>query len=310
MPSVGMIGMSVAIESPIFVIGTGRCGSTTLMDLIAYHPAFAWPSQYTARRPVLERAAVLSRIVELPIVGPRLKFTRFTPKHAESYEQWTRCFAGFAEPFRDLVADDVTPRTRQLFGDTVADICRHQGKNRFITKYTGWSRIEFIKSIFPDARFIHIVRDGRAVAYSYTTVPWWDGWAGVDRSRWGMLSEESLEALSRYGHSFVALAALQWKTLINNISEKSERLPKEDLLVLRHEDMARDPMSAAYESIAFSGEDGDDRRFVQHLAATAPRIVDPGARPAPPPWKRNLTVQQIDMIGDICGEELARFDYT
>ena len=148
------------------------------------------------------------------------------------------------------------------------------------------------------------------MAYSYTTVPWWDGWAGVDRSRWGLLSEESLEALSRYGHSFVALAALQWKTLINNISEKSERLPKEDLLVLRHEDMARDPVSAAYESIAFSGEDGDDRRFEQHLAATAPRIVDPGARPAPPPWKRNLTVRQIDMIGDICGEELARYDYT
>lgn len=300
----------MAIESPIFVIGTGRCGSTTLMDLIAYHPAFAWPSQYTARRPGLERAAMLSRIVELPVIGSRLKFKRFTPKHAESYEQWSRCFAGFAEPFRDLVADDATPRTRQLFRTTVADICRYQGKGRFITKYTGWSRIEFIRSIFPDARFIHIVRDGRAVAYSYTTVPWWDGWAGVDQSRWRSLGEESLDTLARYDYSFVALAALQWKTLINNISDRSELLPKEDLLVLRHEDMARDPMGAAYESIAFSGEDGEERRFAKHLATTAPRIVDPDSRRTPPPWKQNLSGQQIDMISEICKEELARYEYV
>ncbi len=146
------------------------------MDLIAYHPAFAWPSQYTARGPRSDRAASLSRAVELPVVGDRLKFSRFTPKHAENYRQWNRCFAGFAEPFRDLVADDVTPGARRSFRDTVDGICRHQRKERFITKFTGWSRIEFIKAIFPDARFIHIVRDARPVAYSYTTMPWWDGW--------------------------------------------------------------------------------------------------------------------------------------
>lgn len=90
----------MTIEHPVFVIGTGRCGSTTLMDLIAYHPAFAWPSQYTARLPGLKRAAMFSKMVDLPVIGSRLKFKRFTPKHAENYEQWNRCFAGFAEPFR------------------------------------------------------------------------------------------------------------------------------------------------------------------------------------------------------------------
>ena len=299
----------MAIESPIFVIGTGRCGSTALMDLIAYHPSFAWPSQYTARRPGLDRSAVLSRIVELPVVGPRLKFMRFTPKHAESYEQWNRCFAGFAEPFRDLVADDASPHTKQLFHATVDSICRYQGKDRFMTKYTGWSRIEFIRAIFPDARFVHIVRDGRAVAYSYTTMPWWDGWGGVDRSRWGSLSEEALDSLARYDHSFVALAALQWKTLINNICDKSAPLTKENLLLLRYEDVVRDPIGAAYGSIAFAGVDGEDPRFGKHLAATAPMIVDPDRRPTPPPWKQNLTTQQIEMIEDLCAEELARFDY-
>lgn len=297
------------IDRPIFVIGSGRCGSTALMDLIAYHPAFAWPSQYTARRPGLDRSAALSRIVDLPFIGSRSKFIRFTPKHAERYEQWSRCFAGFADPFRDLVAEDASPRIKQHFRATVDRICRYQGKDRFMTKYTGWSRIEFIRAIFPDARFIHIVRDGRAVAYSYTTMPWWDGWGGVANSRWGPLSEEALDALARYDHSFVAIAALQWKTLINNICDKSEILPKEDLMTLRYEDVVRDPIGAAYGTVAFAGADGDDPRFEKHLATTGPRIVDPDSRPAAPPWKQNLTTRQVEMIDDLCSDELARFEY-
>jgi omega-hydroxy-beta-dihydromenaquinone-9 sulfotransferase len=298
----------VTIESPVFVIGTGRCGSTALMDLIAYHPAFAWPSQYTARG-LGERAAMVSRVVELPAIGPRLRFTRWAPKHAERYEQWQSCFAGFAEPFRDLVEADVTPRVASRFQRTVRGICRYQGKSRFMTKYTGWSRIGFIRSIFPDARFIHIVRDGRAVAYSYTSMPWWDGWAGVARSRWGALSDTDLDALDRYEGSFVALAALQWKTLVNNITDTSACLPKDDLLLLRYEDVVRDPFGAAYGSIAFAGERGDDPRFEQHLSLAASRIVDPDSRPTPPPWKQELTPRQLEMIEDLCGDELARFDY-
>ena len=298
----------MTIERPVFVIGTGRCGSTALMDLIAYHPAFAWPSQYTARR-LGERSAMLSRMVELPVIGSRLRFTRYAPKHAESYEQWQRCFAGFAEPFRDLVAADVTPRVNSRFQAVVDGICRYQRKRRFMTKYTGWSRIGFIRSIFPDARFIHIVRDGRAVAFSYTSMPWWDGWAGVSRSRWGGLSDPDLEALDRYDGSFLALAALQWKTLVGNITDASSQLPKEDLLVLRYEDVVSDPIGAAYGSIAFAGERGDDRRFTQHLSLAAPRIIDPDSRPTPPPWKQELTTAQLEMIEDLCGDELARFDY-
>jgi len=300
---------NLAVDRPIFVIGTGRCGSTTLMDLIAYHPAFAWASQYTARRPFTDRAAILSRAVELPIVGSRARFARLMPKHAENYEQWNRCFPGFAEPFRDLVANDVTPRVRQRFRTTVEAICKYQQKARFMTKYTGWSRIEFIRSIFPDARFIHLVRDGRAVAYSFTTMPWWDGWAGPNRSRWSTLNGDMYEALARYDQSFLALAAVQWSTLINNICAKSELLPIDDQLLLRYEDVVRDPIGAARQCVVFAGEDDSDQRFASHLRIAAPRIVNSDVGPTPPPWKQNLSREQIDMIDDICGKELVRFGY-
>lgn len=298
------------LDSPLFIIGTGRCGTTALMDLIAYHRSFAWPSQYTARWPGHPRVAVSSRIVEIPPFSSRMKFARFVPKHAESYDEWNQRFPGFAQPFRDLVADDVTPRVREQMRSSVRDLMKYQAKPRFITKFTGWSRIGFLRAIFPDAKFIHIVRDGRAVAYSYTTMPWWDGWGGMRRSRWATADPGVLDELDRYGHSFMALAALQWKMLIDNISETSRSLPERDLLVLRYEDMVRDPSTAARRSLLFAGVDEGDRRFARHLSAAARRIVDPETRPTPPPWKQNLSPRQLDMIDDLCGEELSRFGYA
>ena len=225
--------ISSDVDTPVFVIGTGRCGTTALMDLIAYHGEFAWPSQYTARWPARPRLAALSRIVELPPFSSRLRFARFVPKHAENYAEWDERFPGFAEPFRDLVASDVTPLVEERIRASVRDLTRFQRKPRYITKYTGWSRIGFVKAIFPDAKFIHIVRDGRAVAYSYTTMPWWDGWAGAERSRWS-LPEPMLRELERHDRSFVALAALQWRMLIDGISQASATLSDDDVLLLRY----------------------------------------------------------------------------
>jgi len=128
-----------SIDRPIFVIGTGRSGLTPLMDLIAYHEAFAWPSQYNERWPGIHALSALSRVVEVPPFDSRLKFMRGVPRHTEAYPLWGRCFPGFVEPFRDLVAEDVTPYAKMLFRRTVADVLRYQGKRRFIAEYSGWS---------------------------------------------------------------------------------------------------------------------------------------------------------------------------
>jgi hypothetical protein len=295
------------IDRPVFVIGTGRSGSTALMELIAYHHAFAWPSQYNDHWPREHRWSFASRIVDLPIIRTHRRL-RFVPKHGEAFALWNSCYPAFARPFRDLVADDVTPYVRRRFRTAVADVMRYQGKRRFITKYTGWSRIEFIRAIFPDARFIHIVRDGRAVANSLLSVDWWQGWEGVYRWRWGVPSQETLDALARYDDSFLALAALQWKILVRNISEKSALLPAEDVLVIRYEDLISAPEQEVIRCVGFCAPGEVDPRFADHIAAfpivdantTARRIA---------PWRDNVTRAQMAMLTDLIGEELGRFGY-
>ncbi len=296
------------IDRPVFVIGTGRSGLSPLMDLISYHPAFAWPSQYHQRWPGVPRIATLSRVVELPALDSRLKFARGVPKHAETYRLWNACFPGFAEPFRDLVASDVTPYARTLFRRAVADIVRYQRKDRFIAEYSGWSRIGFLKEIFPDARFVHIVRDGRAVAHSYTNVEWWNGWQGVYRWRLGVPEPDLLAKLERYGNSFLALAAVYWKILVRNIMNAAAQLPAGDALLVRYEDLVADPEKEARRCVEFAGLEAEPR-FIRHLRTV--KIVDANRhRMRIPPWREALDASQLAMFEDLAGEELAEFGYA
>ncbi|HXV59091.1 MAG TPA: sulfotransferase [Vicinamibacteria bacterium] len=296
------------LDRPVFVMGTGRCGLTPLMQLIAYHPDFAWPSNYHKRFPRRYPVALLSRLVDLPVLRGRLKFASYFPKHDESYPMWNHLFYGFAKPIRDLVAEDVSPLTLRRFERAVTDIAKWQGKRRFVAEYSGWSRIDFFKAIFPGAKFIHIVRDGRAVANSLTHVEWWQGWEGVYKWRWGIPEPDLLEKLRQYDHSFVALAGIHWTLLIRNIVAKSRMLPARDFHLVRYEDLVANPRETARACIRFAGLDDDSPRFLKHLDSV--EIVNANeSQLRIPSWKSNLTPAQIDMLNDICGESLEFFGY-
>jgi sulfotransferase family protein len=296
------------VDAPVFILSSGRSGSTRLMDIIAYHDAFAWPSQYNDRWPAMPQVSVLSRVADVPAFNSSLKYRRGVPKPTEPYELWNSVFPGFAEPFRDLTADDVTPRVRDMFRRQVADIVRYQGKDRFIAKYTGWSRIEFLRQIFPDARFIHIVRDGRAVAHSYLTVPWWRGWEGIYRWQWGLPNRETLDRLARYDQSFLGLAAVNWLMLVENIDQKGRALPDDAFLTVRYEDLVADPRGEIARCIEFCGL-GIDARFERHLSTID--LVDANRRMHRiPPWSADLTPRQVHMLNDVLGDALVWFGYA
>ena len=78
-----------------FVIGTGRSGLTPLMDLIAYHNDFAWPSQYSNLFPKIYYFSFLSRVVELPFINSIIKYKKVIPKHDETFNLWKSLYKGF-----------------------------------------------------------------------------------------------------------------------------------------------------------------------------------------------------------------------
>ncbi len=128
-------------------------------------------------------------------------------------EFWDHYYPGFSVPFRDLGADDVLESTRRQLRSALARM-RTPKRSHLVIKITGWPRVGFLREIFPEGRFVHVVRDGRAVASSLLKVPWWWGWRDRPNWRWGPLTPE-LDALwAESGRSFVALAAIQWRILM------------------------------------------------------------------------------------------------
>lgn len=300
---------SFDIDNPIFVMGTGRCGLSPMMDLISYHPAFAWPSQFNNKFPKSTYLSYLSRLVEVPLMdNPRIRNRYFPPRHSEAFHFYNQQFYGFAQPFRDLTKDDVSPYVKGKFRKAVSEIMRYQGKSRFIAEYSGWSRIGFLKEIFPGAKFIHVVRDGRAVANSLTNVQWWLGWEGVYKWRWGIPEYETMKKLADYNHSFLAYAGIHWKILIRRIIEQSENLASGDLLVIRYEDMVQNPHREASRCINFCNLDDNNPRFIKQLSKV--KIVNANEKQFRiPAWQGNMNQQQLDMLNDLLEDELAYFNY-
>ena len=54
-------------DKPIFVIGTGRCGSTIVFEALALHEKLGWFSNYNDRFPNLEFVSLAPRIYNLPL---------------------------------------------------------------------------------------------------------------------------------------------------------------------------------------------------------------------------------------------------
>lgn len=149
----------------VFIVGSGRCGSTLIHEIISRHEAFGFVSNIEDNFAALNKMGKWNGYLYRTPIG---NFTtkgklRFAP--SEAYQIISREVSPiYANSCRDLLASDATPWLEKRFRRFFEERAQAQGRPFFLHKYTGWSRLGFFSSIFPDAKFIHIVRDGRAVA--------------------------------------------------------------------------------------------------------------------------------------------------
>ena len=100
-----------------------------------------------------------------------------------------------------------------------------------------------MRVLFPEARFVHIVRDGRAVAFSLLQQSWWLGWRGPENWRWGPLPENYQKEWYKYDRSSLVLAAIQWKILLDATDDAAKKLEKGQFLEIKYEDLCENPLS-------------------------------------------------------------------
>jgi hypothetical protein len=104
----------------------------------------------------------------------------------------------------------------------------------------------FLDSIFPDARFVHVVRDGRAAVHSLLNVAFWREKGGLEQPFWeGGLSQEDLRLWHANSKEPGTLAALQWKRILEIARLESTTIHPTRYREIRYEDFVESP----YESL-------------------------------------------------------------
>jgi hypothetical protein len=171
-----------------------------------------------------------------------------------------------------------------------------------LVKITGWPRVGYLHALFPDAKFIHVYRDGRAVANSLLEVDFWRGWQGPGRWRAGELTPAQQAEWERHGRSFVALAGIQWKRMMAAMDAAAANVPAANLLPVRYEDLMANPVACFKHVTEFCGL-GWSARFERAIARQR-------LRPANDKWRVDLSDAQQAILESVLAEALSRYGYA
>lgn len=173
------------MNSPVktaFIIGTGRCGTSWLGQMLNSHADICVPPEIQL---LFECSDNGSRMYEefiqagtCGLEGERLAaiIERGCPHKLEMFFDYHEFCRREDTPKRSL-ADFVT-----AFYSAIA---KSRGKS-WLIEQTPWygSRLDLLSRFFPQAKVIHMVRDGRDVALSFARTPWWYVSPRLNLERW------------------------------------------------------------------------------------------------------------------------------
>ncbi len=228
------------IHNPIFIIGAGRSGTSIFYRMFAMNEELAWFSNYSDRFNNLRFMPYLHKILDLPFLGRILKKNNMTFKSWKFNIEPTeaqRIYHNICrfEYKRKLTENDYEEKQTNIFKSIIKWHLKKCHKNRFVSKQTANNqRLFLLNEIFPDAYYIHIIRDGRAVANSLINVNWWDGtylwWNG-----------KMVKELVETEDDRLTYACYHWKNEIEEVKRFQKIIKKNKIVTIKYEDFVNNP---------------------------------------------------------------------
>jgi hypothetical protein len=199
-----------------------------------------------------------------------------------------------------LREEHLTPRIARYIDRRFSRFLEESGATRFAEKTpSNCLRIRFIDALYPDAVFVHIIRDGVAVVRSALEIRSSKPNPGLLRTRmretplsdwpaylpmlfatvwrtmvlkkparyWGAQPPGWKEWVDLPAH---LAAALQWKALVSHAIRDGRSLPRDRYLELRFEDLIREPERTIRRVLAFTSLDPEPEFMALALGRVNP----------------------------------------
>lgn len=245
-----------AAERPVFLVGAERSGSTLLRLMLSHHPQLAFHFE--------------SGFVVQPFLAGH---EEPTGGQLRNYQDWLRISTAFKAsgfaideslPYRELVRSFLRQKA-VLTGKPFTGMTIHHG-------------FEHLPKIWPDARYIYLLRDGRDVSHSMMRMGWYgNAWAATER----------------------------WKQAIASYDKLTSLVPAKNLIKVRFENLASDSQAELMRISNFIGIPYDDAFF--DYAKTSSYSL-PGQKKAAN-WRDHMDQHAIRLVEAEIGGLLQRFGY-
>lgn len=233
------------VTRPIFLVGSGRSGTTILYHVLCGHPHLAWFSNYNQRFPHIPQVAACSWLYAMSQL--RALRGKGLPVPSEAYAVWD-LIRPVAHSPGDPPLDEthVTVADRERTHNVVAANLHYQHKKRFINKNTrNTRRLRYLQDIFPDAVFVHVIRDPRAAVASLLKVEWWPTLKVWCQDR--ITAQEWV----RQGKDPALLAAELWRHEVRLVLEAKALLLPHQYFEVRYEEFIQKPKDVLQRVLAF-----------------------------------------------------------
>ncbi len=283
------------IDRPIFIVGSGRSGTTILYHMLCGHSQLSWFSNYNERWPGAPLVSAFSRLYRFPAL--RSWRGQGVPGPSEAYAVWDR-----ARPVIDSPCDPplteahVTPAEKERVRAAVAAAQFYHNKTRFVNKNTRHTRrMRYLHRIFPDALFIHVLRDPRAAVASLLKVDWWP-----ELRVWSENQVTPVEWV-RQGLDPAVLAARLWIAEVEGVLAAKEILPAAQYHEVRYEAFVQNPESVLQEVVKFCGLPWEERcaRFMHSFKLESRNFK----------FKEQLQPRQLEQIENLTAGLARRLGY-
>ena len=279
--AIAPIPFALSMAPPFFIVGNDRSGTTMLRMILDRGPEAAIPPESMFLTDVTIPADALDgpawqELLERVWDHPKVRLWELAsppPRLPAGLGRMDAARFVLAAPFEAYAGK----HGKQRWGDKTPHYVHH---------------VDHLLAIWPDARFVVLVRDGRDVALSLRRMPF-----GPNN----------------------AWAAAQWWARGIRAGRTAQRRHPEQVLTVRYEDLVADPVThvsaiCAFLDLRYSPamlelERADRTKIVADQASWFPTLFDGINTGAVARWRREMSPREQSVFVSLAGQELAELGY-